>query len=91
MSELSFALRNDDEPWEEPNWDDPGFAKLSEELTAAGLAFVETDEDDVGLPLSIVLTVKNGREADVRAVLQRARAGEFGEEVRSYWSRASES
>lgn len=90
MSELTFALRNDDEPWEEPAWGDPGFAELSRELTAAGLLFVDTDEDDDGLPLSVSLTVRNGREGDVRAVLKKAREGEFGDEAKSYWSRATE-
>lgn len=90
MSELTFALRNDDDPWEERNWEDPGFAGLSAALNAAGLIFVDTVDDDSGLPLAITLTVRNGRETDVRAVLDRARAGEFGAEARSYWIQAEE-
>ncbi len=90
MSQLTFALRNDNDPWEEPNWSDPGFAKLSTSLNAAGLVFVDTDEDDAGLPLSISLTVRSGREAEIRSLLDRARAGEFGDEVQSYWKQAEE-
>lgn len=90
MSELTFGLRNDDEPWEDPNWEDPGFALLSTALKEAGLTFVDGWDDDNGLPLSIVLTVRNGKEPDVRAVLERAKSGEFGEEAKTYWSKATE-
>lgn len=90
MSDLTFALRNDDEAWEEPDWGDPGFEQLSEALKEAGLLFVDGWDDDDGLPLSVVLTVRNGREGDVRAVLDKARSGQYGEEAKAYWSRARE-
>lgn len=75
-----------DGDWEPGFWDrigiGPEWDRLSTDFRAAG-AEVEDTED-------IVLSFKKMSESKVRHLIEDARSGKYGDDVRTYWTAAAE-